>query len=91
MVGIAHECELQPVLAGIVPTTPSGRRAFSSIGPCSNAELHIGEDVSVYGSLRNFCWIQTKVCKSLAYSASLRILAAEQFFIQAAHQCAAAR
>ena len=90
VIGVPHECELHPALAGDRFDDSERPAGVLEHRPLLNVELHIAEDIVLHCSLRNFCWIQTKIRNRLAYRNSLRILTAEQILIQAAHEGAAA-
>src|SRR5713226_5430117 len=91
VIGVPHEGELHPALAGYRFDDSERPVDVLEHRPLLNVEFHIAENIVslLYCGLRNFCWIQTKVLNRLAYRDSLRILAAEQILIQAAHEGAA--
>src|SRR6266403_3268262 len=91
VIGVPHESELHPALAGYRFDDSKRSADVVEHRPLLNVEFHIAEDIVLVShcSLRNFCRIQTKVLNRLAYRDSLRILAAEQIFIQTTHEGAA--
>src|SRR6202795_1687269 len=69
VIGVPHECELQPALAGDRFDDSERPIGVLEHWPLLNVEFHIAENIVLvlHCSLRNFCWIQTKVLNGLTY------------------------